>query len=171
MSNRSKSKFDPEKVTFDMEKIRIAVTKMVDRPQLQSLIERGQIKSFYDQMCDVIVMQFDSYLFGAGKETHEFDVKVPHTWWDHTKMRWFPKWLLRALGPLGKINIDHHQFEADTFKAVCPYFDGDHKAQQEWMFFRASDDWKSQRIADLLDEVHALKLERREAREVAKADA
>jgi hypothetical protein len=157
MSNKPKAA-EVDRIKFDMQKIEVAVTKMVDEKQLKSMVMRGEIHQFYDKMVAAICMTFTSFLWGAGKEQIDVDVKVFPTWWDHTKARWCPKWILQML-PFGwgKVNIDHHIHKHEAFKAVCPHLDGDPVNDHvEWVMRSCSFDEKDQQLADKTTRIYQL---------------
>lgn len=125
MSNKQKGP-DLEKFQVDVEKIALAVNKMIDGEKLEQLILRGQSTTFYEGFTKMLITSFTTHLYGTGKEKLDVDVKFFDSWWDHTKARWFPKWVLRFLRL--KVNLTHHKHDQEIFQNVCPHL-GDERRE------------------------------------------
>ena len=60
-----------------------------------------RLNIYYEKAVQKLAIQLRMFI--AASEKHEERVQetvdYPSTWWDHTKVRWFPRWLLKRFPP------------------------------------------------------------------------
>ena len=99
-----------------LEKIHIQACEWVDDSVIQ-MLNPAQIEMHMELTARKLVVHLDTYMMGLKEKTISIHEHWPKTWWDATKVRWFPKWALRRW-PAQYNSIDIDQ---DIFKAVCPH--------------------------------------------------
>ena len=81
-----------------VEMITLRTEKFVAQQVIPRWILEGlHVESFRVEQLDDLVVRLTKYI--AYLEDEKGEVRVPRTWWDHTKLRWFPSWLYRWVSP------------------------------------------------------------------------
>lgn len=85
-------------------------------------LRNTSVKVQLDELIDTYIYRFKSYLVGK-KHTSTFideTIKIPASWWDHTKEQFYPLWLLKYF-PVNYRNIVVKRVVNTT--NICPCID------------------------------------------------
>lgn len=71
--------------------LEVGVRKSLSRQE----IEAHRVSVSVEEMADSLIAEIRVYWLGRRDHQKRAYEKVPASWWQHLKQRWFPKWALR----------------------------------------------------------------------------
>lgn len=128
--------------SVEFRKFLIGMHQSIHRHMLSDLVIDAE------ELADHIVLNIKRELYAQHPGPGVVSVTYPKTWWQHFKLRWFPKWLLRRYPVIYNVRKVDIQVVYPTLNIAWP--------QKQHIVYLA--DWgTSQKISceDLLGEGHA----------------
>ena len=101
------------------ERVRVALTEVVDWESLQSLRSTARMVDHFDEMQRMMVRRLVAEFPAILDERIQFHESYPENWWEAFKDRWFPEWLKRRY----PVRFREIHIDRPVYKAVCPHLE------------------------------------------------
>ena len=117
------------------EQMKLALSVVIPEHQLREL-PQYRATSWFNHKVNALVLEVHRALYGC--EVHEQELKVesvPADWWQHFKLRWFPRWAVRRWPVQARriVTIIKHCH-------VCPHQDVPPDAREHALFLLDRED-------------------------------